>query len=227
MRLNREKTKLTNKRWAAYAAAGAAGAVAALGPQISDASITYVELNSALEDQNQGDGAFDVFGPYTFGASGASFVFNQAFNETGTSVGILTMIGYGNIGINGASASGFAYVGKLAYGVNLSTQAFDVAADARGDMAWGDGYANSQWTEAGSGFVGFQFDVGNGTQYGWAEVVMNGVPDNRATLVGYAYADAGAAITTGQTTKIPEPGSLGVLALGSMGLLAWRRKRTA
>ena len=54
MRLNRDKTTLTNKRWAAYAAAGAAGAVAALGPQATvDAEITVVDVNVLLEVETE------------------------------------------------------------------------------------------------------------------------------------------------------------------------------
>lgn len=45
MRLNRDTTTLKKKRWATYAAAGTAGAVAVLGPQASlDADITVIEV---------------------------------------------------------------------------------------------------------------------------------------------------------------------------------------
>ena len=101
----------------------------------------------------------------------------------------------------------------------------------------GFGYSNSQWLQAGVGYLAFQFDVGNGTQYGFAELVVEGIPDNRATFVRYAYGDPGFGVFAGTSGGfsstcdtfhiVPEPTSLGLLALGSSGLLAWRRKRKA
>jgi hypothetical protein len=54
---------------------------------------------------------------------------------------------------------------------------------------------------------------------------------NRADfwLVDYAYADPGEPIRAGQTSSndiVPEEGSLGALALGAAGLLAWRKSRS-
>ena len=227
MRLNRDKTLLTSKRWAAYAAAGAAGAVAALGPQESVDAQTLVNVNVNLEDRTQGDGYFDVFGPYTFGAAGASFVFQQAFNETGTDVGQLTAVGAGNFTFVGFGAGAYFYPSNLPYGQAVSAGPFGVGAGNRGDMAWGAGYTNSQWLAPGTGYLGFRFDLGGGTQYGWAEVTMNGAPDNRGFFSRYYYGAVGEAVNAGQVGIIPEPGSLGMLALGSIGLMSWRRKRSA
>ena len=54
---------------------------------------------------------------------------------------------------------------------------------------------------------------------------MEGLPWNAYTVVDYAYADAGESILAGQT-EVPEPGTLGLLATGAIGLLLWRRKRS-
>ena len=45
---------------------------------------------------------------------------------------------------------------------------------------------------------------------------------NTATLIRYAWGEPGDQVFAGQ---IPEPNALGMLALGAVGIIAWRRKR--
>ncbi len=220
----RDTTAVLASRWAAYSAAGAAAAVAGIATTEASADITVIDVNVNLEDRTQGDGYFDVFGPYGFGAAGASFVFQQAFNETGSNEGVLTMIGGGAIAIAGFTAGAYNYPSNLAYGADLGAQVFGVAAGARGDMAWGGGYTSSQFLNAGISYVGFSFDLGGGTQYGWAELDMAGAPDNRAFFSRYAYGDVGDDVAVGQ---IPAPGSLAALAMGAAGISGLRRSRRA
>lgn len=221
-------TSITKNRWAKYALASASSACVLLAPETTvDADITEVYVGTFLEDRTQGDISFDYFGPYTFGASGASFVFRQAFNEFGTDeAGALLVDAYGGLSIAGEDRFGYFYPANLAYGQYVSTAGdFDITEGERGDMAWGQGGTHSQFLVPGLSYLGFRFDVGNGTQYGFAEIDMFGVPDNRATFIGYAWADPGEAISTFSISQIPEPGAIGVLAMGSIGLLAWRKKR--
>lgn len=224
----RDTTVLTDKRWLAYATAGAAGAATMVGVAENAEALTIIDVNVTLEDQQQGDGYFDVFGPYTFGGAGASFNFQQAFNEIGTSVGILTAVGAGNFSFVGFAAGPYFYASNLAYGAAISSGPFGVAAGDRADLAWGAGYSNSQFLSPGVGYVGFRFDLGGGTQYGWAEIDMNGAPDNRAFFSRYAYGDVGESVFAGvgNPQPMPEPGSLALLAIGGGGLLAWRRRRS-
>ena len=56
-------------------------------------------------------------------------------------------------------------------------------------------------------------------------VTMDGGPSHTLTVQEYAYADAGESIQVGQIDAIPEPCSLGLLALGAIGLAAQRRRR--
>lgn len=226
MKLSRNKTVTSDSRWKKYAIASTASASVMLGSQnFADADVTQVYVGTFLEDRTQGNSAFDTFGPYSFGASGASFVFMQAFNETGPDVGILTITGYGNISFVGSGSAGYYYPSNLAYGQNVSTAGpFEVRSGDRGDMAWGSGYTRKQFQSPGISYVGFRFDVGSGTQHGFIELDMLGIPDNRATFIGYAWADPGEAIST-FSINVPEPSSLGALAMGSVGLLAWRRRR--
>ena len=76
------------------------------------------------------------------------------------------------------------------------------------------------------GFLAFRFDLGAGTQYGWAELeLVEGTPTNVFTLTRYAYAGAGEALTVGDVGAIPEPGTMAGLALGAIGLIAYRRRQ--
>lgn len=72
--------------------------------------------------------------------------------------------------------------------------------------------------------LGIQFvnENGGGTHYGWIRLQF-GADAGTRSIVEYAYEDvAGRAIGAG---VVPEPASLGLLALGAMGLAARRVKR--
>src|SRR5262249_20770178 len=103
-----------------------------------------------------------------------------------------------------------------------------------------EGSFGGWWLSPGVGFVGFRFNSGAGIQYGWARVRMGGANRNNAfRLIDYAYADPGEAIRAGEgiprageddqdmsDEQGPNEGSLGGLALGAVGLLAWRESRS-
>ena len=80
------------------------------------------------------------------------------------------------------------------------------------------------------GFIGFKFNNGNGDQYGWARIKLGGFDlDLAYKLLDYAYGDVGDRIKAGQKSSnemVPAEGSLGGLALGAAGLLAWRKSRS-
>jgi PEP-CTERM motif-containing protein len=129
----------------------------------------------------------------------------------------------GSIGAN----THYRYPSRLAFGDSIAGRAFvpNRPPDFLATLAFGSGYAHSHWLDTGTGFIGFKFNGGAGVEYGWAQVTMNsGTPGNTFTVVDYAWADAGTAITAGQTA-VPEPGSLGLLALGGVGLIVWRKRR--
>lgn len=91
---------------------------------------------------------------------------------------------------------------------------------------WG---SRGQFQAPGQGAVGFKFNTGAGEQYGWVRVRMNGFPENSFAVVEYAYGDPGEVVKAGQkrSRSSPDLESLGGLALGAAGLLAWRRRRRA
>jgi hypothetical protein len=104
--------------------------------------------------------------------------------------------------------------------------------------------SGGQWMDANDRYLGLQFSIGNTIHYGWARlsVLANGEGKIRAQLTGYAYETvANRPILAGQTSgseesanpavaspdasfALPErgPATVGLLAMGSVGLRAWR-----
>src|SRR5215472_4240980 len=84
-----------------------------------------------------------------------------------------------------------------------------------------------------SGYLGMVFNLSGQKHYGWARLNSTcflGSDRVNAMLIGYAYNTIpGQAILAGQTTAdsvaTSEPGTLGLLALGSLGLGFWRRRK--
>lgn len=94
-------------------------------------------------------------------------------------------------------------------------------------------------------YAGFRFNTGAGMQYGWARIRWGGCSFNGYVLRDYAWGDPGDQIKAGQkklhedeaqvapqASKKPAAapqtdfqGSLGLLALGAVGLQAWRKSR--
>lgn len=89
------------------------------------------------------------------------------------------------------------------------------------------GYNGSHYGSFG-GYVGFEFLSNGQTHFGWAHAYVSvsrgsGVT---ATISEFAYDTvANQSILAGQTTATPEPGTLGLLAFGSLGLGFWRRRK--
>lgn len=86
------------------------------------------------------------------------------------------------------------------------------------------GFTQGVTTTGEQGYIAFTLDTVTGTQYGWMKVTLDGDGDggvngNVGTIHEWAYSDD-TAFTVGQ---VPEPGSLMLLLVGSLGLL--RRKR--
>jgi hypothetical protein len=103
------------------------------------------------------------------------------------------------------------------------------------------------WQEPGAYYLGFRFDGGAGKQYGWVRIRWGGcgaMPNNNEYVVkDYAWGDPGDKIKAGQkrlkddeanispavdedaAPAVDSQGSLGLLALGAVGLQAWRKSR--
>lgn len=244
-RKNRRKGSVLSKtRWAGYAAAGAAAVLGA--NEAAEAGIYYSgELNQPVGHGSfisvkgydyfpidlTGDGKPDLL--MVVGASRApndTVTYGEAlvvgsdpdwFNSLYDLTGIARVAGF--------RRGEFSFASLLKRGEFVSHKSNSPRSFLNvGTLAYGAGYTYSLFKEEGTrGYVGFSFDAGEGTQYGWVQVKMDTGPSKNAfTVVDYAYADAGEAIWAGQqSAAVPEPGSLGLLATGGIGLLLWRRAR--
>lgn len=76
----------------------------------------------------------------------------------------------------------------------------------------------SAFTPGQEGYIAFTIETGTGTQYGWMRVTLEN-DGTSGTIHDWAYSDD-AGFTVGQ---IPEPGTLMLLMLTSLGLLRRRR----
>jgi len=223
MKSNRVRSKpasIAKTRWVAYAAAGAATAFA--GSQSAEAAIHYSGPVNERFPAGHAD-SFNLDQPGDFfrlSHSSGNFFFG---GDTFSIFGIASEAFRGFWGV-----SSFHYVSKLSHGQRISTGNFTQYTS--GFLAGG---YSEQWGNRGTGFIGFRFNNGAGVQYGWARIKMSGVPDYDFVLLDYAYADPGEPLRAGETSEdtlsdeqSPDQGSLGGLALGAAGLLAWRKSRS-
>jgi hypothetical protein len=90
-----------------------------------------------------------------------------------------------------------------------------------------DGVAGN-WAGGNDAYLGLRFDINGNVHYGWARVIVN--PDNvydAGEIPTIAYNTVpDQPVFAGQFDRVaPEPGTLGLLALGSAGLAFWRRRK--
>jgi MYXO-CTERM domain-containing protein len=231
---SRKPAVITNSRWLAYATAGAASAFTCANS--AEATIHY----SGIIHEFFGSGC-DKSARFQLDQPGDSLRLRHSLEFCGTgSYGGTAH--FGILGRAGASLAGFynpcpsahiVSVSKLNRGQLISERPF--LARNSGLLAAFRSYCRSgsvgQFDSGDLGFIGFKFNNGSGNQYGWVRVqFVNREPiDHDFWLVDYAYADPGEPIRAGQTSSnemVPEEGSLGWLALGAAGLLAWRKRRS-
>jgi hypothetical protein len=77
----------------------------------------------------------------------------------------------------------------------------------------------------GSNFVGFRFEDGTETKYGYAEFVFDVANNNGFTITQWWYDDAGGSVHVGGAPAVPEPNTLALLAMGAAGLGCYRAAR--
>jgi hypothetical protein len=224
----RKINSITPGRWATYAAAGAASALTCANS--AEAEIHYSgDVSVKLTGNAQASLPL---------SNGASLVFKNIYSGTYYLQHFFFLM---KEVISGSARGYFSFdVGKLPLRENVSAgEFFSVTGNPRvgalftfrGDGSFAPPYSGRGWTR---GFVGFRFDIGNGTQYGWARIGTKIGGDRRARdiIKDYAWGDPGDAILTGQTQSLQPAtansvaGSLGLLAFGAQGLDAWRAQCT-
>ena len=138
----------------------------------------------------------------------------------------------------------FVLASRLQYGAFISNKPFTTAhrgvlAIASHDFCDPNFGWIGRFDGLGVGYIGFKFNNGSGDQYGWVRIRMEGGLNinQNFKLIDYAWGDVGDRIRAGQISSdemvpqesndiVPEEGSLGGLALGAAGLLAWRKRRS-
>ena len=216
---SRKSAAINNSRWLAYATAGAASALTCANS--AEATIHYSGPINRIINR-------DIYVTFQLDQPGDSI---RLFDRTGTA----SYYGYdwfGAHGRAGASVAGFykSYCCAKAYNLKrgqlISNNPFVPSPDLFGALLAGCYYCQF---EGGIGFIGFKFNNGSGDQYGWVRIQTRPSFGQKFRLLDFAYGDVGDRIAAGQKRDEPnnlELGSLGSLALGAVGVLAWRKRRS-
>jgi hypothetical protein len=211
-------------RWLAYATAGVASA---LGFSPSAEAEIHYSGNVVIRLTGNAHASLPL-------SNGASLVFQNIF-EGSTFVQDFYFLMKGVISGSARGGRIHHWLSDLRPGENVSTGRFySVAGDPDHGVAFenfSDGYFQPYYGTRG--FIGFRFNTGNGTQYGWARIQTSRDINYRAheIIKDYAWGDVGDTILTGQKQSLQPtnansvPGSLGLLAFGAQGLDAWRTQR--
>ena len=191
--------------------------MALAAPAVADAAIIYSgPVNISIP--NNFDGVYINLVTGATGTAGGSVPgWNWNAYNSGTSMSFFWNASPANSGL---SLDGTTY-GVLASGTPITSGntyiALTAAAAAAGWSAGADAYLGVRITNSVTSQINF----------GWVHLITTGTTGFPATIVDYAYDNAGGSITAGQ---VPEPTTfalLGVMAAGALGVRAWRKRKAA
>jgi hypothetical protein len=241
-RRSRKTSKFSHVRWTSYAIA--AGATAVAGTPTAEAEIHY----SGLVDFK--------FHKESRGTETHSFPLSQGVVLVGSRYVRGAVDNSATFFIQGAAVSS-AFRDVPSYASSIAAALPRGSVISHGNFGFPFGFAIGRlqdyacefpdFQEQGTYSIGFSFNNGAGRQFGWVRIKWGGCSWNGYIVKDYAWGDPGDRIKAGQTqldedeTQVAPPtakrpdaaplsssqGSLGLLALGAVGLQAWRRSRQA
>lgn len=227
---------VSSSRWMAYAVASLATAPGGANP--AEGAIHY---SGPVDYKFQGRSTFKT---HTFPLSNGAYLIG-AINH----IRYILNYDYAYCGVSGArisnSVRGPGNVGVFCGVAALPGRSVVSAGDFGARATMQDHCTCPDWQDRGTYYVGFRFNTGAGSQYGWVHIRWGGCPANDFIVKDYAWGDVGDQIKTGQrqlhedetqdapqATKRPDAapladsrGSLGLPALGAVGLQGWRESR--
>ena len=224
--LKNRSASISNSRWLAYTTAGAATAFAAANS--AEATIHYSgPIHQIFRECDVASFRLDRPGDFIRLRHSSFLVCSSSDNGNAF---------FNVAGIAGASIAGFyndcfgVSASNLKRGQLISSRPFVPAQSNRSaELARYGGFFCPGQFLGGIGFIGFKFNNGSGSQYGWVRIEVKPGASHQYPfkLIDYAYGDVGDTIGAGQKSghDKPELESLGGLALGALGLLAWRKSR--
>jgi hypothetical protein len=215
--------------WRLFAAAGAAALAAT---SAADAAIIYQHTNmpsASLPRSAGGKSRGSVF--KNFSVDGVPFELGMIHHQSGNSMYIKA----NSSNLIGGPVSGALRRFQSGQAVTMPKGSFTTSNGNR--YSFKSAAFKGKFTHFSgghSGFFGFELPGSKGGGYGWMNIdfVLN--PANpgftgELAITDLAYNDgadpANLGISAGDGRSVPEPSALGLLAMGSTGVLAWRRRR--
>ena len=210
----------------ALATSAEAGIIYTAGPVATTAQ-THGVPGHATASVNSGlnGGAFQIFD-----GIGAPDPYNAGGGDGFASLKNTTNIKFATLGIYSTQAQKFAAGAMIGAGDLFNNRALlGINQTANNIGAFNSHYGGDFTT---TGYAGLQITSGANTYYGWVELSVKQQGEiDQVTALGWAYDNvAGESIAAGAGgpgAATPEPASAGLalLALGSAGVLAWRRRK--
>jgi hypothetical protein len=241
------------KRLAAYVTAASAAGVGLLAlVQPAEAKIVYTAVNQKFVNHSfaidlNHDGKNDFVFQFRYGTDHYLSVAGAGKGNAAVSGGQETIRGVAH------AVAGVLPKGAVIGGAGKFVGASQVLGAVYYNSDGGQTYFYGKWTNAGTLYLGLQFNIRGQKHYGWARLnitIPNGsgnlqYPPITAQLTGYAYETIpNKAIIAGKMKgpdqiraivgdpanfgkSLPEPASPGLLAMGAPGLSFWRREDSA